>query len=96
MAVICSKVVYAEDSRHELFAKFAAKPQDWCNVLLQLAQNPNDLIQCQNLGLQYVKAHRMHAQQVLERDLYYRGLIENRAQLEADRQSRLKQLKLPA
>ena len=96
VAVICSKVVYAEDSRHELFARFATNPQDWGNALLHLAQNPNELMQSQNLGLQYVKSHRMHAQQVLERNLYYRGLIENRAQLEADRQSRLKQLKLPA
>lgn len=89
VAVICSKVVYAEDSRHELFAKFADNPQDWRDTLLHLAQNPNDLMQCQNLGLQYVKSHRMHSQQVLERNFYYRGLIENRAQLEADRKYRL-------
>jgi hypothetical protein len=63
---------------------------------LYLAQNPNDLMQCQNLGLQYVKSHRMHAQQVLERNLYYRTLIENRQQLEVDRQARLKQIKLAA
>jgi glycosyltransferase involved in cell wall biosynthesis len=96
VAVICSKVVYAEDSRHELFARFVTNPQDWGNALLNLAQNPNDLMQCQNLGLQYVKSHRMHAQQVLERNLYYRTLIENRLQREVDRQARLKQLKLAA
>jgi 2-polyprenyl-3-methyl-5-hydroxy-6-metoxy-1,4-benzoquinol methylase/glycosyltransferase involved in cell wall biosynthesis len=96
VAVICSKVVYAEDSRHELFARFATNPQDWGNALLHLAKNPKDLMQCQNLGLQYVKTNRMHAQQVLERSLYYRTLIENRQQLELDRQARLKQLKLVA
>jgi SAM-dependent methyltransferase/glycosyltransferase involved in cell wall biosynthesis len=94
VAVICSKVVYAEDARHESFAKFATNPQEWRSALLHLAQNPNDLINRQNLGLEYSKKHRMHAHQVLERDAYYRGLIENRKQLEADRQSRLKQLKL--
>ena len=93
LAVICSKVVYAEDARHELFVNFATNPQDWRNALLHLAQNPNDLIHRQNTGLQYVKTHRMHAQQVLERDCFYRGLMENRAQLEEDRQSRLKQIK---
>ena len=71
-------------------------PKNHFHTLLHLAQNPNDLMQCQNLGLQYIQKHRMQAQQVLDRNLYYRTLIENRQQLEVDRQARLKQLKLAA
>ena len=92
VAVICSKVVYAEESRHTTFAKFATEPEDWRNALLQLAQNESELIQRQNLGLQYVMSNRMHAQQVVQRDAYYRKLIESRTQLEEDRQARIKKL----
>ena len=42
-----------------------ASPLEPTNALLQLAQNENELIQRQNLGLQYVMTNRMHAQQVV-------------------------------
>ena len=90
VAVICSKVVYSENARHESFAKFASQPNDWRSAILQLAQNPSELKERQNLGFQYVKTFRMHANQTLERNAFYRQLIQNRSQLELDRQDRLK------
>jgi 2-polyprenyl-3-methyl-5-hydroxy-6-metoxy-1,4-benzoquinol methylase len=95
VAIICSSVVYSEEARHQSFAMFANEPEDWRNALLQLANNASELTRLQNLGLQYVKTNRMHAQQVIERNLYYRGLIESRTQLELDRQLRLKQFHMP-
>jgi glycosyltransferase involved in cell wall biosynthesis len=92
VAVICSKVVYAEEALHTTFAKFATEPEDWRNALLQLAQNKSELTQRQTLGLEYVMSNRMHAQQVVQRDAYYRKLIESRTQLEEDRQARIKKL----
>ena len=90
VAVICSRVVYSENPRHESFAKFASEPSDWRSAILQLAQNPSELKERQNLGFQYVKTFRMHANQTLERNAFYRQLIQNRNQLELDRQDRLR------
>jgi hypothetical protein len=90
VAIICSRVVYADEECHESFVKFASEPKDWRKELVQLAQNPSELIRMQISGLQYVKKYRMHSQQVTDRDLYYRGLIENRSQLEMERKSRVK------
>ena len=90
VAVICSRVVYSENPRHESFAKFASEPNDWRSAILHLAQNPSELKERQNLGFQYVKTFRMHANQTLERNAFYRQLIQNRNQLELDRQDRLR------
>lgn len=92
VAIICSKVVYGEDPRHDEFVIYADQGRDWKDAIVHLANNRDDLMRRQGLGLQYVKNFRMHSNQVVDRNNYYRELINDRPNLEDQRQARQKVL----
>lgn len=92
VAVICSSVVYAQDTKHANFVLFADTAEDWFNTILELCENTNrrnDNIEQASL---YVQEFRMHSHQVGARYDFYQSLLEKRNELEGERQMRLKKL----
>lgn len=90
---ICSPVVYGEQSLHHEIGVFAESPRDWQQALVGLCSDTAEIHRRRLLGLDYVKRERMHARQMPEREEYYRWLSNNRMLLEAQRQTRLSNLK---
>lgn len=86
---ICSSVVYGERPAHHDIGVFAETADEWRQAVELLCGDTAEIRRRQSLGFEYVKHERMHRHQVAEREAYYRGLLENREKLEAQRQQRL-------
>lgn len=86
---ICSSIVYGERPEHAAIGLFADSPAAWGEALQKLVADRTEIVRRRTLGLDYVKSRRMHASAVVERESVFRGLMERREQLEADRRSRL-------
>lgn len=86
---LCSPVIYGEAPTHREIGVFASSPEEWRLALIALAADLPEIRRRRELGLRYVQGERMHAQQAGARERYYRELLANREQLEAERQERL-------
>lgn len=86
---ICSPVVYGDDPLHQGVALFAPQPQDWAHALRMLCNDKAEVQRLRGRGQSYVKGRRMHSQQVADREAYYRRLLAQREQLEAQRKQRI-------
>lgn len=86
---ICSTVVYAERPVHRSIGVFADKPADWRSALVGLCSDTKDIMRRRAIGLVYVKQERMHNQQVVARESYYRQLLAQRVELETQRIARI-------
>lgn len=89
VAVICSEVVYAQNSKHAKFVTFATSAQDWRNALMTLVTDSKLRKSNIKKGLLYVRKYRMHAQQARERQMFYQSMLESKATLQAQRVARL-------
>lgn len=87
---IASPLLYADQPEHHDIGIFARTAQDWQDALETLCGTPGDLAARRERGLAYVKASRMHSQQVAARETFYWDLIDRREELEAQRQARLR------
>ncbi|ALL12862.1 methyltransferase domain-containing protein [Caulobacter henricii] len=86
---ICSPIVYGDTPEHLDIGVFADTPASWEKALRDLAADPGEVQARRERGLAYVRARRMHAQQVPLRQAYYRDLMAQRPELEAQRQARI-------
>ncbi len=92
-AVICSTTVYGKDNRHKEFALFADTPDQWADSIVKLCNDKklrsDHVINAYN----YVRSEGMHCQQVDLRLAFYRSLVNNKNELELQRQKRMASLK---
>jgi 2-polyprenyl-3-methyl-5-hydroxy-6-metoxy-1,4-benzoquinol methylase len=86
---VCSPTVYADHGEHQNLAVFADSPAEWGEALERLVMDADAREALAARGMLYVREQRMHAQQVAEREQYYRGLIARLPELEAARRARL-------
>lgn len=86
---ICSPTIYEERPEHREIGLFAKTANDWRDALLYLIANPDNVASRRLQGLDYVSKSRMHAHQVATRETWYRWLLANRVNLEAQRRHRV-------
>jgi len=91
VAIICSKIVYAEKPEHLNYAMFATTSEDWHQSITTLVTNNVMREKLVHDALVYVKNNRMHSQQSFERFSYYSNLLQSKEYLEIQRQQRIKQ-----
>jgi hypothetical protein len=91
---IMSEVVYGETKEAAEIGILVRPGQSWGQALINLVNEPERLTALKEVAFNYVTAQRMHSHTIHGRLDWYRGLIANRAQLEAERQERLKAIGL--
>lgn len=85
---ICSAIVYA-DLMHTNIGVFPQTIADWGASLSQLCGSTESIRVRKEAGLEYIKRERMHSHIVVARKNFYQSLIDNRENLERQRQGRL-------
>ena len=91
---IMADVVYSDTKEAEDVGILMKPGQNWGQALIDLVNEPKRLIALKEAALSYVIAQRMHCHTIKDHLDWYRGLLANRAQLEAERQERLKAIGL--
>lgn len=86
---ICSPTVYGDNALHRDIGWFAEAPAEWTQAITALVRQPQELQRRRERGLQYVCTRRMLAHQLPDRIAHLRGLMNNRVELERQRQERL-------
>jgi 2-polyprenyl-3-methyl-5-hydroxy-6-metoxy-1,4-benzoquinol methylase len=89
-----SNVVYSETASAEHCGVLLAPGQDWGAALAKLIGDNTRMQRYRDAGLGYVKAERMTSHSIPQRRSWLEGLLKNRNNLEAQRQTRLKSLGL--
>ncbi len=86
---VCSSVVYADQEAHRAIGVFPKGPGSWGQAIEDLLNDPDDIIRRRDAGRTYIFSRRMHAQSVLDREVWFRSLLGQRTQLEAARRERM-------
>ena len=86
---VCSPVVYGREAAHTDLAIFATSADEWHRGIVTLVRNQSRRRSMAKLGINYVKSRRLHSQQMLEREVFYKSLMETRADLERQRCERM-------
>jgi hypothetical protein len=86
---ICSSVVYADQAAHREIGVFPKGPRSWGKAIEGLINAPEEIIRRRDAGRAYIFSQRMHTQQVDDREMWFRSLLEKRDQLEIARRERM-------
>lgn len=86
---ICSPVVYDQRPEHREIGFFATDSGEWASALVGLCGDLGEVRRRRQLGLDYVRQHRMQSQQAAAREVFYRSLLDSRDRLEQQRQQRI-------
>lgn len=89
VAVICSETVYSTKPDFNQFVEFAKGKEEWKEAITKLIKD--SALRQANIdkALAYVKSERMHSQQVPLRLAFYASLVQNKTNLEKQRQERI-------
>jgi 2-polyprenyl-3-methyl-5-hydroxy-6-metoxy-1,4-benzoquinol methylase len=91
---IMAQVVYSDTKEAGEIGVLMKPGESWGQALLALVNEPERLIALRKAGLSYVTTQRMHSHTINDRLDWYHGLIANKAQLEVERQERLRAIGL--
>jgi hypothetical protein len=86
---VCSSVVYGDLDVHREIGIFPKTARSWGKAIEGLMNAPEEIIRRRDAGRAYVFSRRMHAQQVDDREMWFRSLLEQRDQLETARHERM-------